>query len=568
MTFSLISVTIILITALVITIEVLKAIKRGLRKTLITLASLFLTIFSSIVITNFLSRPFTNLIMSRLNLDFSSMQKTFASANDIAYSYFNAMLAPIVFLMVFFVMRILIAIVLKIIEKSTYKKISDTQYQSEDAPNYKKKPTIINGLLGAFCGFIIMVVCISPIFGSLKVGINAIKRNDEKSIVSIPFDSSLVGYIDACSKDIAGNIIYYCGGNLVYRSVATSTLNDNHFSVIKEIDESFDNYESIISLGVILNDLDAATPEMKESAGNFGDNVNKAETLKTLSYDVFPKLAKSWLDNKPYSVFGASWSKPNINGACESFFNKMLNVCRQSTPDTVGEDFTTLINVYIIAHEKGILLTENYKEMVEKANDTGALELIRQELSKNPRMSGISLETDSMGIKSLASALKTFNIENYDGLMNNITNMLNYSMNYTDENQLTFVKNNLSALINNYGIRAGQDIIDSVSDELINDVMRGKSSVSVEDIREFWDKYSVVTDTNTSTQPQTTPPAENSNEPSENEEPENKTPENETPENETPENETSETGESGNESSENEDVDSGEGEKETLNTFF
>ena len=210
----------------------------------------------------------------------------------------------------------------------------------------------------------------------------------------------------------------------------------------------------------------------------------------------------------------------------------------------------------------------NYKEMVEKANDTGALELIRQELSKNPRMSGISLETNSMGIKSLASALQMFNVENYDGLMNNITNMLNYSMNYTDENQLTFVKNNLSALINNYGIRAGQDIIDSVSDELINDVMRGKSSVSVEDIREFWDKYSVVTDTNTSTQPQTTPPAENSNEPSENEEPENETPENETPENETPENETPENEEPVNGSSENEDVDSGEEEKETLNTFF
>ena len=55
MTFSLISVAVLLITALVILIEVLRAINRGRSKTLVTLASLFLAIFISILVTTFLS---------------------------------------------------------------------------------------------------------------------------------------------------------------------------------------------------------------------------------------------------------------------------------------------------------------------------------------------------------------------------------------------------------------------------------------------------------------------------------------------------------------------------------
>ena len=510
MTFSLISIAIMLITALVITIEVLRATRRGIQKTLVSLASIFLALFSSIVITRFLSKVFTNIAIDELDIDLSSIEKTFPSANSLMYSFTDALVAPIVFLFVFLIMRVLIAIVISIVNKANYKKVSEKPYQQEDAPQYQRKPRLVSGLLGAFCGFMIMTVCISPIFGTLKVMSKALKGNDEAKVLSLGLGDELIAYVDGYSKDFSGSIIYYCGGNLVYKAVATSTLNDNHFAVGEEVEETFENYDKIASVGTILNDLDGATPEMKASAHDFGDNINRAETLKALSYDIFPKLAKSWLDDKPYSAFGATWSKPNVNGACESFFNKMLNVCRQSTPDTVGQDFTTLINVYIIAHENGILFTQDYKTMVEKATATGAFELIRKELSKNPRMAGIAVDIDTMSTKSLASALQMVNINNYENLMNNMMGMLNYSMIYSDKSQQEFIKNNITSLINNYGIGVGGDIVDTLSEQLVEDVIGNKSSVTVDDIKSFWEKYATsnglstaLPDTSTQTTPST-----------------------------------------------------------------
>ena len=510
MTFSLISIAIILITALVITIEVLRATRRGIQKTLVSLASIFLALFSSIVITRFISKLFTGMVIDELDIDLSSIEKTFPSANSLMYSFTDALVAPIVFLFVFLIMRALIAFVISIVNKATYKKVSEKPYKQEDAPRYQRKPRLVSGLLGALCGFMIMTVCISPIFGTLKVMSKALKGNDEAKVLSLGLGDELIAYVDGYSKDFSGSIIYYCGGNLVYKAVATSTLNDNHFAVGKEVEETFENYDKIASVGTILNDLDGATPEMKASAHDFGDNINRAETLKALSYDIFPKLAKSWLDDKPYSAFGATWSKPNVNGACESFFNKMLNVCRQSTPDTVGQDFTTLINVYIIAHENGILFTQDYKTMVEKATATGAFELIRKELSKNPRMAGIAVDIDTMSTKSLASALQMVNINNYENLMNNMMGMLNYSMIYSDKSQQEFIKNNITSLINNYGIGVGGDIVDTLSEQLIEDVIGNKSSVTADDIRSFWEKYAtsnglstVLPNTSTQTTPST-----------------------------------------------------------------
>ena len=53
MTFSLFSIAVIFVVALAITIEVVRAINRGRKKTLVTLASILLAIFVSILITSF-----------------------------------------------------------------------------------------------------------------------------------------------------------------------------------------------------------------------------------------------------------------------------------------------------------------------------------------------------------------------------------------------------------------------------------------------------------------------------------------------------------------------------------
>lgn len=490
MTFSLISVAILLITALVILIEVLRAINRGRSKTLVTLASLLLAIFISILITAFLSNLFAGVAVKfiKSSIDLSSISDKIASTDEILYAYADSVISPALFFVVFLLARILIAIVVKIVYSANKRKNAPVVFESEDAREYRKNPRLTNGLLGALCGFLVMVVAISPVIGSLKSVTKTFKgMNDETEIFNIKFKDSIVVYFDGCSRDIVGNVLYYCGGNLIYKSVASSSLNDNYFSLGNEIDRTFKTSNDLMSMTRIISNIEVATPEEKEMLRHLGEEVDKAETLKAATADILPNLAKKWLNDEPYEGI----SKPKVSKASESFFDKMLYVCKSTTPDTVGADLSTLLNVYLIAYENNILISENYKEMIELAKTTGAFDLIKQELNKNRRMAGISLDVDNVGMKSIATAIQSFNIENYDILMNNITGVLNNALNLDGQKRLDYVTNMTKNYINQYGIDLGDDVAGEVAERLIDELIDDKKVVSVDDLKGFWDKYSV-----------------------------------------------------------------------------
>ena len=504
MTFSLISVAVLLITALVILIEVLRAINRGRSKTLVTLASLFLAIFISILVTTFLSNLLAESAVKfiKSSIDLSAVSDKIASADEILYAYADSIISPVLFFLVFLLARILIAIVVKIVYSANKRKNAPVVYESEEARKYKKNPRLTNGLLGALCGFLVMVVAISPFIGSLKSVTKTFKgMNEDPEIFNLKFNDSIIVYFDGCSRDIVGNVLYYCGGNLIYRSVASSELNDNYFSLGNEIDRTFETSDDLLAMTRIISNIEAATPEEKEMLRHLGAEVDKAETLKRATADILPNLAKKWLNDEASEGI----SKPKVSKASEAFFDKMLYVCKSSTPDTVGDDLSTLLNVYLIAYENNILVSENYKEMIELAKATGAFESIKQELNKNRRMAGISLDVDNVGMKSIATAIQTFNIENYDILMNNITGVLNNALNLEGQERLDYVTNMTKGYINQYGIDLGDDVADEVANRLIDELIDGKKTLSTDDIKEFWDKYSVKAKDNLNNLPQSTP---------------------------------------------------------------
>lgn len=490
MTFNLISVAVLLVAALIILIEVVRAIRRGRNKTLVTLASLFLATFLSIIATRFISDIFAGHVLRLITkmFDISEISEKIPSIENILFAYSDSIIAPALFLLVFILMRIIIAIVVKIVYKANEGKQENKKYESEESPRYKRSPKLTNGLLGALCGFVAVVIFISPAMGTLKTVTNTFKNmNEQPKLFNMKIKQSAVDYFDKCSNDFVGNIVYYCGGNIIYASVASSDLNDNYFGLLRELENTFKTAGNLLLIDNYLNRIDTATEEEKQMLRDLGGEVDKAETLKAATSDIIPVLAKKWLNDEEYE----GNPKPKVGKTCESFFDKMLYVCKSSTPDTVGADLSSLLNVYLIAYENGILASENYKEMVEKAKSTGAFELIKQELNKNPRMAGISLDIDTMGVKTIASALQSFNFENYETLMGDITNTLNNAMNLDGQEQLDYVTNLTKDYIHKYGIDVGDDVANEVAKRLIDELVDHREAVTVDDLKEFWDKYSV-----------------------------------------------------------------------------
>ena len=489
MNFNIISVALLSIVACLIILEIIRAVNRGFKKTVVSLASIFAAVFSSIVITNFVSdliaAPLVNLVDSKFQI--AQKVKDIPSINKILFAYVDAAISPIVFIVVFILVRILISFVLTIVLKKQENRKVVRLYEDENAPEHKKNPKVLNALLGAFCGLLISVVFVSPFMGTLKVGTGALRSiNSENSSIKISFNNSFVKLVDVCSKDAVGNVVYYCGGNLIYKAVATSNLNDNYFALEKEAKATVVSAGNIFKSGNFFSNIDSSTQEERNSMRDLDKEINGAETVKSIYADIVPELSKKWLNGDDFK----GMKKPRVNRVCETFFNKMLFVCKSSTPDTVGEDFATLVNVYIIAYENNMLSTENYKQMLERAKATGAFEEIKKELSENPRMAGISLEVEEITIKSVASALKNFNFENYDNLMSNLANTLSVAMNYEGEARKQYIADLTRGYIHDYGIDIGDDVVNEIAERFVDEVMDGKTYVTVDDVKAFWDKYS------------------------------------------------------------------------------
>ena len=258
MKFNIISVALLSIVACLIILEIIRAINRGFKKTIVSLSSIFASVFLSIVITNFVSDLITVPLVKIVDSKFQIAQRIedIPSINEILFAYVDAAISPIVFLVLFIVIRILISIILTIVLKKQEKKKVVRLYENEDAPEYKKRPKVLSALLGAFCGFLLSVVFISPFMGTLKVGTGVLRTfNSEDSSIKISFNNSFVKLIDVCSKDAVGNVVYYCGGNLIYKSVATSNLNENYFALEKEAKATVVSAGNIFKTGNFFNNI-------------------------------------------------------------------------------------------------------------------------------------------------------------------------------------------------------------------------------------------------------------------------------------------------------------------------
>ena len=107
MVLSLLSVAILLIAIFEIIMETVKAVNKGLKKSLVTLASIMLSIFLSLVLTqpvsNLLVNPIANLLKKLVNL--SALENTVPSLPSVIGAYADALISPLIFLILFFLFK-------------------------------------------------------------------------------------------------------------------------------------------------------------------------------------------------------------------------------------------------------------------------------------------------------------------------------------------------------------------------------------------------------------------------------------------------------------------------------
>ncbi len=495
MSFSLFSVAVLLLVAVFVSYQIARGIKRGFYESLIhvclVLLSVVLSIIASKLLSDILVDSVYNMILS-LGV-FDSMLNNLPSTSSIIVAYCDAALTPFVFVFVYPIMSLIIRFVAFIV-KGRYLERDKTseRVKKESASWIDKNQKLLTVTISALCGIFIASVFISPVMGSVKTLDRVFELAEDITVdgnnvlgdTKAELEDQLAVYRD----DPIANAVYYCGGNIIYYANASSELNGNYFALGREIKNTAEYYNEILSSARLMANIDEATPDEVNELSSVGKYINKSESLKCITSDFVSQTAKAWMDGESF----LGLSKPYVTSTINPVINKVLYVCSQTAPKYVEKDMTTLLELYILFYEAELIGVTDYSEMISIIDNTDFIERVEDILAKNPRMADISLDFDNMALNMISTAiLDGMSEEDLDRIVTNISDVVNNVADMSDEDRIAIIKDEVYRSINKNGLKVSYDMVEVAAEQLVEDLRTTTGEITSDTIKNFFEKYSV-----------------------------------------------------------------------------
>lgn len=498
MSISLFSVAVMLLTAVFVLYEIARGIRKGFYATLVHVSLVLLSVVLSVIAAKLLSNLFVDKLYE-IVLRMGILDRAFdflPNAGDIIIAYCDAALTPFVFILAYPIIMAVVRFILFMI-KSRYVDFEklDAKIKKESAPWIEKNQKLLNIIISAACGIFVASMFISPIMGTVKMAGRAVdfgaelgKGNAslEKTVENI--DRSLSSY----ENDPIANMVYYCGGNIVYYANASSELNGNYFTLGRELKNTTKFYDDILSAAKLVGKIEGASRREVEELRNVKKYINKSETLKCIASDFVSGISGKWLEGESFMGL----AKPNLTSAVNPVINKVLYVCSKTTPRYVAEDMGTLIEIYILLYESDIIGKSDYSEMISMIDDTDFIDKVSEILKKNPRMADISLDFDNMTISIVSAAMLSDMISQREFriIAGDIADTINNVKDLPLEDQISIVTDSAYRSINDTGLDIPYDIVETTAQKLVDDVNKTQGEITSDTIRNFFEKYSADQD--------------------------------------------------------------------------
>ena len=409
MTFSLLSLAIFGITAAIIYKNARKGYKHGLSRSLIRLATLlFCAVFSS-VLSVWLAKLCGDLIFPtvlRLRwLKILSVKLTMLQ--EVVHLLLNMLLSLIFYLPLFYLMRLLVSCLFRLITKiamgkagARAKKI--VYYLSEDAPYYVRSDRSWGAVVGVLSGLIVSIVVFMPLTGLLKTGqsvADVLENMDEIPAVTKIEESKGMKLLDRYADDASSTILYSCGGKVLYNLTVRTSMYGQTTYLNKEIDTI-----KAIDVWEIKEEMQDSTTITAQNAQMLEDALDDAQpslALKLLMTDVVQEASEKWLGHEAY--FGVERPSLGKYEAMDDFLDTILYICSTTSVETCDADMRTVINIIELMYDYPVLFDNNdYVTFIREFAESDAIQRLEEELSKNPRMDKAYLVVDDLMMNVIA----------------------------------------------------------------------------------------------------------------------------------------------------------------------
>lgn len=496
MSFTLFSFALLTLFILIVAVEIYRMLHRDTVRSLLSGATVLLSVLCSMILSPIISIAIINVLYANINRIpvLATFLKNSGHLAHLLIALVCIALSVLLFLIVFFLLRILFGMIISILYRTLLKKASgDAGFASEGDSWFDRNRKVINVLIGVLNAFVIMVVITMPIMGTFGVvsrTIGIAEKIDEDIWKVNKTTAETVEGLKRYSNDAVGSVFYQCGGTHMFSAVATTMLYDETVYLDNEMDHLEGMAESLSTVFPIFTDPQSATDEHVAALENFCVHLEQMKLSKPLLAEYISKGAGAWLrGNLFYGV-----PKPTLNEVIDPTFDELLRVCAGVNIYNAQRNTVSLFRIYGIIIDSGLLRLQSYdyETLTAFLQETHIIERLSEELSKNPDMSGINDSVSAIAIGVMALQLEQMNLDDlaYDGLMSDIADAVESVKNLEDLGErIDTLSNYTQDFLGEHDVSIPENVARYAAEKMLEILASEPGTVDAARIEEFFKNY-------------------------------------------------------------------------------
>jgi hypothetical protein len=407
----------------------------------------------------------------------------------------DTLLSPILFVLLFLVLRLIARIVLACLFRGRLRErpdeLRDPLYESRKAPWYRRHGRLVSGLTGGLCGLLASMILLSPVVGVLSTAHTVFERTENIRIKwsALGLGEEDVAEIEATVSDPAALVLDAMGCGLIFDASANTYINGRTVMLRREVDACMTVVTDMIGGLTLITDPKNADPEKVDALSRLGGEIERSEAAKLLAADFLNRISRAWLEGE--KVWGMG--RPVSGELVDPLLNGILEVCGESTYECAARDVSTLIRIYLIASEHGLLENPDYEKLAGELDEGGVLGLIYDELMANPCMAHLTGELTHMSLRIMARAIKTSDFS--DAKMRELMGDLSEAMNLVNgmegsyDDRVQSMKDYTLHYAAQYGVTLPESLAEMAAAALVDRLGNSGEELDGDDLSDLFDEY-------------------------------------------------------------------------------
>ena len=406
-----------------------------------------------------------------------------------------AIVAPIVFLVLFVILKLIVKIPCGIISLSMGSK-SDRR--------------VLGMPIGAGQGIISALVIVFVITGFISTADNlttAIKN--DKSTITQDLRSTVDDFddvIEATKKDPVVKILcrkapakseLTTSVNFVYSGLTTFKLNNQKANLNEEL---VGVINTLTCITPIASNTDVTKWSDTEIAAlqKFADKMNQSVLLKNVGTDFVSGACTKWSNNEKFM----GMERPKADAMIDPIISALFGSFKNTTVNTIHDDLTTVIELFKTFNRHNVFssLTGNGDSSNMMSALSGDLvKEVLEVLNSNPHghFNALVGEVTNLGLRLLAQTLNLpeNNNEIYTNLTDDIAEKLtDVVADGITEEEITQLANDTKSILAENGIDVSEEAVQVVTDGIVEKFANEGGEISGEKVQEFFQEFAVAYD--------------------------------------------------------------------------